>query len=255
MVVLKTPLEIDKMRAANMMVAAILARLKKEIAPGITTLELDRLAEGLCRAQGAEPAFKGYNGFPFSVCVSINDQVVHGFPSRRKLREGDIVSLDFGVIRDGFYGDAAITVPVEKISREAQRLMDVTRESLYLGIEQARPGNRLGDISHAVQVHAERHGYSVVRKFVGHGIGRAMHEEPQIPNYGRAGTGIELNAGMCLAIEPMINAGGYEVRIKQDGWTAVTADGKLSAHFEHTIAVTENGPVILSRQSGLEEQK
>lgn len=253
MVVLKSPLEIDKMRASNMMVAAILARLKSEIAPGIATLELDRLAEGLCRSQGAEPAFKGYSGFPFSVCVSINDQVVHGFPSKRKLKEGDIVSLDFGVIRDGFFGDSAITVAVGEISREAQKLMDVTRESLHLGIEQARPGNRLGDISHAVQNHAEGHGFSVVRKFVGHGIGRAMHEEPQIPNYGRAGVGIELKAGMCLAIEPMINAGGYEVRIKQDGWTAVTADGKLSAHFEHTIAVTENGPVILSRQNGLEE--
>ena len=241
------------MRASNLMVATILARLKKEIAPGVATLELDRLAEGLCRSQGALPAFKGYSGFPFSVCVSINEQVVHGFPSKRKLKEGDIVSLDFGVIKDGFYGDSAITVAVGKITPEARRLMDVTRESLYLGIEQARVGNRLGDISQAVQEHAEGHGFSVVRKFVGHGIGRAMHEEPQIPNFGRAGTGIELKAGMCLAIEPMINAGGYEVRIKKDGWTAVTADGALSAHFEHTIAVTDNGPIILSRENGLED--
>ena len=253
MVVLKSSLEIEKMRASNLMVATILARLKKEIAPGIATLELDRLAEGLCRSQGALPAFKGYSGFPFSVCVSINEQVVHGFPSKRKLKEGDIVSLDFGVIKDGFYGDSAITVAVGKITPEARRLMDVTRESLYLGIEQARVGNRLGDISQAVQEHAEGHGFSVVRKFVGHGIGRAMHEEPQIPNFGRAGTGIELKAGMCLAIEPMINAGGYEVRIKKDGWTAVTADGALSAHFEHTIAVTDNGPIILSRENGLED--
>ena len=253
MVVLKSPLEIEKMRASNLMVASILARLKKEIEPGIETLELDKLAEGLCRSQGAIPAFKGYGGFPFSVCVSINDQVVHGFPSKRKIKEGDIVSLDFGVIRDGFYGDSAITVAVGQITPEAQRLMDVTRESLYLGIEQARPGNRLGDISHAVQQHAEGQGFSVVRKFVGHGIGRAMHEEPQIPNYGTAGTGMELKAGMCLAIEPMINAGGYQVRIKRDGWTAVTVDGKLSAHFEHTIAVTENGPVILSELNGAED--
>ncbi len=255
MAVLKSPLEIEKMRASNMMVAAILTRLKSEIAPGIATLELDRLAEGLCRSQGAVPAFKGYGGFPYSVCVSINDQVVHGFPSKRKLKEGDIVSLDFGVIRDGFYGDSAVTVAVGEIDPEARRLMDVTEKSLYLGIEQAQEGNRLGDISHAVQEHAESHGFSVVRKFVGHGIGRAMHEEPQIPNFGRAGTGIELKAGMCLAIEPMINAGGYEVRIKRDGWTAITADGKLSAHFEHTIAVTENGPIILSRRNGLEDQQ
>ncbi len=241
------------MRASNMMVASILARLKKEVRPGIETLELDTLAEGLCRSQGAVPAFKGYGGFPFSVCVSVNDQVVHGFPSRRKLRKGDIVSLDFGVIREGFYGDSAITVAVGEITPEARKLMDVTRECLYLGIEKARPGNRLGDVSHAVQRHAEENGFSVVRKFVGHGIGRAMHEEPQIPNYGSAGTGIELKAGMCLAIEPMINAGGYQVRIKRDGWTAVTADGKLSAHFEHTIAVTENGPVILSEINGPEE--
>jgi methionyl aminopeptidase len=236
-----------------MMVASILARLKSEIKPGIQTLDLDKLAEGLCRSQGAVPAFKGYGGFPFSVCVSINDQVVHGFPSKRKLKEGDIVSLDFGVIREGFYGDSAITVAVGKITPEARKLMDVTRESLYLGIDQARPGNRLGDIGHAVQEHAEGQGFSVVRKFVGHGIGRAMHEEPQIPNYGTAGTGMELKAGMCLAIEPMINAGGYQVRIKKDGWTAVTVDGRLSAHFEHTIAVTENGPVILSELNGAED--
>lgn len=238
------------MRAASQMVARILARLKKETAPGVTTLELDRLAEGLCRSQGAEPAFLGYGGFPYSVCASVNEQVVHGFPSKRKLKEGDLLSLDFGVILDGFYGDSAITVPVGKVSHEAKRLSSVTKRCLDLGIEAARPGNRLGDISHAVQSHAEKAGYSVVRKFVGHGIGRQMHEEPQIPNFGRPGTGVVLKPGMVLAIEPMINAGTYEVKVKSDGWTAVTLDGKLSAHWEHTIAVTENGPEILSKLEG-----
>ncbi|MBW1713363.1 MAG: type I methionyl aminopeptidase [Deltaproteobacteria bacterium] len=253
MVILKSPLEIEKMRASNRLVARILARLKKEIAPGVATLELDRLAEGLCRAQGAQPAFLGYSGFPYSLCVSINEEVVHGFPSKRRLKEGDIVSLDFGVVLDGFYGDSAITVAVGRISRQARQLMDVTKRCLEQGIEQARPGQRLGDISHAVQSHAEKHGFSVVRKFVGHGIGRQMHEEPQIPNYGLPNTGLELKAGMTLAIEPMINAGSFEVRLKKDGWTAVTVDKSLSAHFEHTLAVTDNGPLVLSSREGLED--
>jgi len=253
MVILKSPLEIEKMRASGRVTASILARLKGEIRPGLATIELDRLAEGLCRSMGVEPAFLGYAGFPFSVCVSVNEEVVHGFPSKRRIKEGDLVSLDFGVIRESFYGDAALTVAVGRVSRQAEELMEVTRECLDKGIEQAKPGNRLGDISFAVQAHAEAHGFSVVRKFVGHGIGRAMHEEPQIPNYGRAGTGIELKPGMVLAIEPMINAGGYEVRIKPDGWTAVTTDGKLSAHFEHTVAVTEKGPLILSSLNGESE--
>jgi methionyl aminopeptidase len=250
MVTIKSPLEIEKMRASGRITASILTRLREEIRPGLQTLELDRLAAGLCKSKGVEPAFLGYAGFPFSVCVSINEEVVHGFPSKRKIKEGDIVSLDFGVISDRFYGDAALTVAVGRISRRAKELLEVTKECLDKGIEQAKPGNRLGDISFAVQDHAESHGFSVVRKFVGHGIGRAMHEEPQIPNYGRAGTGIELKPGMVLAIEPMINAGGYEVRIKSDGWTAVTSDGKLSAHFEHTVAVTEKGPLILSSLNG-----
>jgi methionyl aminopeptidase len=251
MIVLKTPLEIDKLRASCQLTAKILARLKREVAPGVVTLDLDRLAEGLCRAQGAEPAFLGYGGFPYSVCVSVNEEVVHGFPSKRRLKEGDIVSLDFGVILDGYYGDAAVTVAVGQISREARRLMDVTKESLFLGIEQARPGRKMGDLSAAIQRHAEAAGFSVVRKFVGHGIGRNMHEEPQVPNYGRPGVGPVLAPGMVLAIEPMINAGAWEVKIKTDGWTAVTADGKLSAHFEHTVAVTENGPLILSAHEDL----
>ena len=250
MVTIKSPLEIEKMRSSGRITASILDRLKGEIRPGLATLELDKLAAGLCRSAGVEPAFLGYAGFPFSVCVSINEEVVHGFPSKRKIKEGDIVSLDFGVIADSFYGDSALTVAVGRVSRRAEELLEVTKACLEKAIEQARPGNRLGDISFAVQAHAEAHGFSVVRKFVGHGIGRAMHEEPQIPNYGRAGTGIELKPGMVLAIEPMINAGGYEVKIKPDGWTAVTSDGKLSAHFEHTVAVTEKGPLILSSLNG-----
>ncbi len=246
MVILKSPREIEKMRASNRLVARILNRLKKEVAPGATTVALDRLAEEICRQAGAEPAFLGYNGYPYSLCASVNEQVVHGFPSKRRLKEGDILSLDFGVILGGYYGDAALTVAVGKISREAERLMAVTEECLMRAIAQAHPGRRLGDLSYAIQSHAEENGFSVVRKFVGHGIGKAMHEEPQIPNVGQPGTGIELKAGMVLAIEPMINTGTPDVRILEDGWTAVTADNRLSAHFEHTVAVTDDGPSILS---------
>ncbi|MBW2109400.1 MAG: type I methionyl aminopeptidase [Deltaproteobacteria bacterium] len=246
MVILKSPREIDKIRRSNQMVAEILATLKKKVTPGTDTLTLDKMAESLALEKKAVPAFKGYRGFPYSLCASVNDQVVHGFPNRRPLREGDILSLDFGIYYDGYYGDAAVTVSVGRISREAQRLLKVTEEALWLGIRQAVVGNRLSDISHAIQSHVEAAGYSVVRKFVGHGIGRDLHEDPQIPNYGKPGTGVRLKPGMVLAIEPMVNAGGYDVKTLEDGWTAVTTDGSLSAHFEHTIAVTDNGPVVLS---------
>jgi methionyl aminopeptidase len=248
MIFLKSPWEIEKMRRSNAIVAEVLARLREAIKPGITTLELDRLAEHLCRRKGAKPAFKGYRGYPFSLCVSVNEEVVHGFPSKKRvLKEGDIVSLDFGVLYDGYYGDAAITVPVGEISERAKRLLRVTEEALYKGIEQAVIGKRLGDISSAIQRYVEAHGYSVVRQFVGHGIGRALHEDPQVPNFGKPGRGVKLKEGMVLAIEPMVNEGTYEVEILADGWTAVTKDRKLSAHFEHTVAITKNGPEILSR--------
>ncbi len=241
------------MRASNRLVAKVLSRLIKEAQVGVSTLELDRLAEEICRDAGGKPAFKGYAGYPFSLCASINEQVVHGFPSKRKLKEGDILSMDFGVLLDGYYGDSAVTVPVGRVSKKARKLLSVTEECLFRAIEATRPGNRVGDISHAVQSHAEANGFSVVRQFVGHGIGQALHEEPQVPNFGSPHQGVELKVGMVLAIEPMINAGTHDVEIMRDGWTAVTSDGNLSAHFEHTVAVTENGPSILSTREGLEE--
>jgi methionyl aminopeptidase len=253
MVVLKSQWEIARLKESNQLVAMILGTIKKKVAPGVSTLELNRLAEELCRRHGAEPAFLGYSGYPYALCVSINEQVVHGFPSERRLKEGDIVSLDFGVKLNGYYGDAALTVCVGEVSQEARRLVRVTRECLERAIQLARPKKRIGDISHAIQDHAEKNGFSVVRKFVGHGIGRAMHEEPQIPNFGSPGQGIEIKPGLVMAIEPMVNAGTYQVRILDDGWTAVTADGKPSAHFEHTVAVTENGPEVLSSFEGLED--
>jgi methionyl aminopeptidase len=247
MVILKQPNEIEKIRESNGIVAEILAELKEKVQEGVTTLELDRISEELVLKKGAKPAFKGYRGYPFSLCASINEQVIHGFPSQRVLTEGDIVGLDFGVYYHGFYGDAALTVPVGKISKEASMLLKATEESLARAIKEATVGNRLGDISAAVQKHVEAEGFSVVRDFVGHGIGRNLHEDPQIPNYGIKGRGVALKAGMVLAIEPMVNAGTYKVRMLTDGWTAVTADGRLSAHFEHTIAITDHGPEILSR--------
>ena len=247
MVILKSPKEIEKITTSNRIVAEILKTLESEVVPGVTTMQLNDLSERLAGEHQAVPAFKGYRGYPFSLCTSVNHVVVHGFPNDTPLEEGDIVSLDFGILYDGYYGDAAITVAVGKISAPAMKLMHVTRESLYKGIEKAVPDGRLSDISHAVQTHVEAHGYSVVRKFVGHGIGSKLHEDPQIPNFGKAGTGVRLKPGMTLAVEPMVNEKGYEVRILDDGWTAVTEDGALSAHFEHTIAITENGPVILSR--------
>lgn len=247
MVFLRRPDEIEKLRACNIIVAEILMELKRRTVEGVTTLELDRLSEEMALLRGAKPAFKGYRGYPFSLCVSVNEEVVHGLPSQRVLKKGDIVSLDFGVFHRGYYGDAAVTLPVGEVSPEAERLMRVTEESLYLGIDQARVGNRLGDISAAIQTHVEGAGFSVVRDFVGHGIGKNMHEDPQIPNYGTRGRGILLKEGMVLAIEPMVNAGTYAVRVKPDGWTVVTEDGCLSAHFEHSVVITETGPDILSR--------
>ncbi|HOG16373.1 MAG: Methionine aminopeptidase 1 [Syntrophaceae bacterium PtaU1.Bin231] len=249
MIILKQADEIEKIRASNAIVAEILLELKERVKPGVTTLELNRLSETLARKRMAKPAFRGYRGYPFALCTSVNSEVVHGMPSERVLVEGDIVSLDFGIYHKGYYGDAAITVPVGEVSDVARRLIEVTGQCLYDGIEKASAGNRLGDISAAVQARVEENGFSVVRDFVGHGIGRSLHEEPQIPNYGIRGRGIELKTGMVLAIEPMVNEGSYRVRILDDGWTVVTADGKLSAHFEHSVVITENGPEILSRLS------
>jgi methionyl aminopeptidase len=250
MVILKSPSEIEKIRQSNVIVAEILEILRKKIEPGTDTLTLDKISEKLALARTARPAFKGYRGYPHSLCTSVNQQVVHGFPSRRPLKEGDILSMDFGIFYNGYYGDAAITVPVGKVSEVAQGLMETTKQALFLGIEQAVPGKRLSDISRAIQSHVEAAGFSVVRKFVGHGIGKALHEEPQVPNYGKPGMGIRLKPGMVLAIEPMVNAGSYEVKTLEDGWTTVTKDGSLSAHFEHTVAITEDGPVILSTTNG-----
>ncbi len=242
----KTWAELQKMHRACRIVVDTLEELARAAQPGTTTQELDRIAADRIRASGARPAFLGYRDYPATLCVAVNEVVVHGIPGGRKLREGDIVGLDLGCIVDGYFGDSAVTVPVGRVSAEAERLMRVTRESLQAGIQQCWPGKRVGDIGQAVQSHAEGHGYSVVREFVGHGIGTALHEEPQVPNFGRAGKGKRLAAGLCLAIEPMINAGGHEVETLADGWTAVTADRSLSAHFELSVAVTEHGPWILS---------
>lgn len=235
------------MRHAGRLVAEVLMLLRDKIAPGVTTLELDSIAETQCRKWNVKPAFKGYGGFPYTICASPNEQIVHGFPNSKPLSEGDILSIDFGLIAEGFYGDHAITFPVGKVDQETQRLLDVTSRSLHLGIAAAQPDGYLSDISNAVQVCVEASGYSVVREFVGHGIGRQLHEDPQIPNYGLPGGGPRLRPGMTLAIEPMVNVGKSGVRIMDDGWTAVTVDGSLSAHFEHTVAITDNGPEILSR--------
>jgi methionyl aminopeptidase len=250
MVILKSPDEIEQIRQSNVIVAEILEILRQKVEPGTNTMELDQISEKLALDRDAKPAFKGYRGYPYSLCASVNQQVVHGFPSKRPLKEGDILSMDFGISYQGYYGDAAITVPVGKVSPVAQRLMATTKEALFSGIEQAAPGKRLSDISHAIQSRAEAVGFSVVRQFVGHGIGKALHEDPQVPNYGKPGMGIRLKPGMVIAIEPMVNAGGYEVKTLDDGWTTVTKDGSLSAHFEHTVAITEEGPVILSASNG-----
>lgn len=246
-VILKSRDEIEIMRRTNLIVAEVLHVLKATVGAGVTTLDLERIAEEELKKTSARPAFKGYRGYPWCLCTSVNNEVVHGMPSKRVLNDGDILSIDFGVFSDGFYGDSAITVPVGSVSPDAARLVKVTEESLEKAIEAAVAGNRLLDISASVQRYVESHGFSVVRDFVGHGIGRELHEAPQVPNFGLPGRGIRLKAGMVLAIEPMINMGGPDVKILDDGWTAVTADGSLSAHFEHTVAITDDGPYVLSR--------
>jgi len=246
MIELKTTDQLAKMRVAGRIVAETLLLMREAVRPGITTQELDRIAEEHIRKSGAIPAFKGYNGFPATLCTSINEQVVHGIPGLRKLQSGDIISIDCGAVINGYYGDAAVTLAVGKIDSELQKLLEVTEESLKRGIAQAKSGNRLYDISHAVQTHVENHGFGVVRDYVGHGIGKAMHEEPQIPNFGNPGRGPRLEVGMVLAIEPMVNMGTYEVQTLSDHWTVVTTDNRASAHFEHTVAITANGPEILT---------
>ncbi|MGI6488470.1 MAG: type I methionyl aminopeptidase [Syntrophomonadaceae bacterium] len=247
MITIKTERELALMREAGRVVAITLKELEANVRPGISTAQLDKIAEQTLEKLGAEAAFKGYNGFPATICASINEEVVHGIPGPRKLKSGDIISIDMGAVVNGYYGDAAVTIPVGEVTPEIQRLIDVTRESLYRGIQAAQFGNRLGDISHAVQSYVEATGHSVVRQYVGHGIGTSMHEDPPVPNYGRPGRGPRLEAGMNLAIEPMVNMGSFEVYTKPDNWTVVTKDGKCSAHFEHTIAITENGPEIMTR--------
>ena len=249
MILVKTPDQVEQMRLAGELVAQTLDLVAKEARAGVTTKALDSIAEEFIRDHGAEPAFKGYQGYPATLCVSIDDEVVHGIPGERQLQDGQILSIDVGALRDGWYGDSARTIPIGEISQEAQRLLAVTQEALHQAIAQARASQYLGDISSAVQTYAESQGYSVVRDLVGHGIGRRMHEEPQIPNYGEPHTGPRLATGMVLAIEPMINIGGYKVKFDADKWTVRTTDGSLSAHFEHTIAITPDGPRILTTTS------
>ncbi len=248
-IIVKTAGQISIMREANRIVSETLTMLKELVEPGITTWELDKIAEALCIKRRGKPAFKGYRGFPGSLCVSVNEEVVHGIPSRKtKLKDGDIISIDFGVEFKGFFGDSAITLPVGKIDGEVARLLKVTEESLAKGIEQVIPGNRVGDISRAIQSHVEGHGLAIVRQFVGHGIGNALHEPPEIPNFYQGERTPRLLPGMVLAIEPMVNMGSHKVKVLKDGWTVITSDKQPSAHFEHSVAVTENGPAILSRR-------
>ena len=246
MIIIRSPREVEQIRKANVVVAEVLERLKTLVVPGVTTDELDGISEDIILSKGAVPAFKGYRGYPKTLCVSINEEVVHGIPNKRKLKEGDIVSIDVGTNLHGYFGDSAITLPVGEINPEAKRLLEVTEKALSIGIEMAKVGNRLFDISHAVQAWVESNGFSVVRDFVGHGIGKSLHEDPQIPNFGSPHQGPRLEKGMIFALEPMVNEGTYEVRVLDDGWTVVTADGKPSAHFEHTIAITDGDAMILS---------
>jgi methionyl aminopeptidase len=249
-IVCRSKAELERMREAGRLVGEVLTALSAQVAPGVTTADLDALAEKLIAAAGATPAFKGYHGYPASICASINDEVIHGIPSgRRLLQPGDIVSIDVGASLDGYFGDSALTVPVGPVSEEAATLLRVTEEALYKAIERVRPGSRVSDIGHVVQRHVEAYGFSVVREFVGHGIGQKMHEEPQVPNYGEPGRGPRLAEGMVLAIEPMVNAGKPAVKVLGDGWTAVTRDSSLSAHFEHTVAVTAGEPWILTARA------
>jgi methionyl aminopeptidase len=253
MIIGKSKREIEKMRAAGALVGLVLARLRSMVEPGISTIEIDRAAERMIRDAGALPTFKGYNGFPFSICASVNEQVVHGFPSAYVLKEGDIFSIDCGVTLEGFVGDTATTVPVGKVDEARLKLIRVTEECLERAIVQCRAGNHLGDIGWAVQEFAEGHGYSVVRDYVGHGIGRRMHEDPQIPNYGKPGLGPKIKVGYVFAVEPMVNMGGHFTKVLADGWTVVTLDGQPSAHAEHTIAITEEGPEVLTRRVAVEQ--
>jgi methionyl aminopeptidase len=246
MIILKSKNEVEKMAVACRIVSEVLRELVRAVRPDLPTLELDALAEQGIRKRGGVPAFKGYRGFPNTLCVSVNEQVVHGIPSKRRLQAGDIVGLDLGAIWEGYYGDAAVTVPVGQVPSTTARLLTTTREALSKGIEEVRPGKHLSDISHAIQCYAETNGYSVVRVYVGHGIGTALHEEPQVPNFGPPGRGPRLKAGMVLAIEPMLNIGDADVKTLPDGWTVITADGQLSAHFEHTIAITDEGHRVLT---------
>jgi len=246
MIILKSTEEIEKMRRSGQITARLSQKLTEKVKPGVTTKELDRVASTLIKTHKARPAFLGFRGFPASICTSVNNQIVHGIPGSYRLREGDIISLDFGVIHQGYYSDMAITLPVGNISKDAQKLIEVTRSALVSGISQMVPGNRLYDISSAIQECAESNGFSVVRDLVGHGIGQKMHEEPQIPNFGKRSTGPYLKEGMVFALEPMVNMGGYEIKTLDDHWTVVTADGSLSCHFEHTVAITDNGPEILT---------
>jgi methionyl aminopeptidase len=251
MIVLKSPREIALMRRGGEILADLMDDLRGVVRSGMTTKEIDEEVETFLKRRGAKPAFKGYRGFPATVCVSINDEIVHGIPSpHRRVKEGDIVSLDLGCIVEGYYADCAFTLALGDVPPEVQQLLDVTRESLDHAISECRPGRRLSDVSYAVQRHVEAHGFAVVRAFVGHGIGRALHEDPQVPNFGEPGRGPQLRPGMVLAIEPMVTMGTWEVKILDDGWTAVTRDGSLSAHFEHTIAVTDDGPDVLTRKNG-----
>ena len=250
MIVLKSGREIAIMRRGGQVLADVVEMLRGFVRPGMSTLEVDEEVEAFIRERDAVPAFKGYRGFPATVCISINEEVVHGIPSaHRRMKEGDIVGFDLGCIMDGYYADCAVTLPLGEIPPRVQELLDVTRESLEKAIAECRPGRRLSDVSHAVQKHVEPHGFGIVRTFVGHGIGRALHEEPQVPNFGDPGRGPQLKTGMVLAIEPMVTLGGHDVRILEDGWTAVTQDGSLAAHFEHTIAITESGPEVLTRKA------
>ncbi|HUF24245.1 MAG TPA: type I methionyl aminopeptidase [Vicinamibacterales bacterium] len=248
MIVYRSRAEIERMRQANQLVASILAELEAAVEPGVSTADLDVRAERMVRDAGAVPAFKGYRGYPATLCTSVNEQVVHGIPSKRPLGDGDIVSIDIGVKLNGFFGDSAVTVPVGRVGERTSQLLAVTREALEKAIAEVRVGKRLSDIGHAVQAHVEAHGFSVVREFVGHGIGEELHEDPQVPNYGQPGRGPKLAEGMVLAIEPMVAMGRPDVRVLSDGWTAVTRDGSLAAHFEHTVAVTADGPLVLTRR-------
>jgi methionyl aminopeptidase len=250
MIMIKTPAEIETMRRAGTLAAEALREVARAVRPGVSGQELDKIGDEYVRAHGGTPSFKGYRGFPASICLSFNDEVVHGIPGRRRLKEGDIISIDLGAEVEGFHGDLAGTFPVGEISPELERLLTVSRESLYKAIDTVRPGKRLGDIGAAVQAHVEAAGFSVVRDFAGHGIGRFLHEEPQIPNFGEPGTGSPLRVGMTLAIEPMVNAGGYDVTMDDDGWTVRTKDHKPSAHFEHTVAVAESGTLVLTAIPG-----